>query len=208
MIVHVEPQEFPAQEMLSHAALTAAMNLDLLPRLRQLDLVLDAPEFESAAFWSVQRVESDSFTASLYGSPRDVLRPGPWNEDPHLTLDPSRLLGLDQSRVDRMRVDRWLYRNLLQLDDLLRGRVDPPTVPPRRAMGLQAVWDVWTDGRLRARQHPGLTQAERRRIFFRIFAQHGLLLPRHWLIFHRLWNDEFVDQAGLLGALDALPRAG
>ena len=208
MDLRVEPVDFPAVPLLRHAALTAVAHLGLQQRLECLELVLDAPEFEASAFWSIE-VEGDGpVHAALYGSPRDVLRPGAWNEDPGLTLDLTRLASLGEERVDRMRVDRWLHRNLLQLDDLLSGRMLPAAVPPRRAAGLQAVWDVWTDGRLRALQFPGFTQAERRRIFFRVFAQHGLLLPRHWDVFHRLWNDEFADQQGLLNALDALPQAG
>jgi hypothetical protein len=208
MDLRIEPLDFPALALLRHAALTAVVHLGLQQRLERLDLVLDAPEFEASAFWSIELSGGGRVHAALYGSPRDVLRPGAWNEDPGVTLDLSRLGGLSEERVDRLRVDRWLHRNLLQLDDLLSGRVLPASVPPRRAAGMQAVWDVWTDGRLRARQFPGLTQAERRRIFFRVFAQHGLLLPRHWDVFHRLWNDEYADQGGLLAALDALPQAG
>jgi hypothetical protein len=208
MDLRIEPLDFPAISLLRHAALSAVMHLGLLPRLERLDLVLDAPEFEASAFWSIELAALGRVQAALYGSPRDVLRPGAWDEDPGVTLDLSRMGALSEDRVDRLRVDRWLHRILLQLDDLLSGRVQPAAVPSRRAAGMQAVWDVWTDGRLRARQMPGLTQAERRRIFFRVFAQHGLLLPRHWDVFHRLWNSECADQGGLLAALDALPQAG
>ena len=206
--LRIEPEGFPGSPVMRQAALTALSHLGLQARFARLDLVLDAPEFEGSAFWSFEHTADVRVQAALYGSPRDVLRPGAWNEDPQLTLDLTRLSALGDDRLDRLRVDRWLHRNFLQLDDLLSGRVLPSAVPPPRAAGLQAVWDVWTDGRLRARQFPGLTQAERRRIFFRVFAQHGLLLPRHWDVFHRLWNDQFADQSGLLRALDALPQAG
>jgi hypothetical protein len=112
---------------------------------------------------------------------------------------------LPADRVDSLRVDRWLHRNLLQLEDILSGRIQPAALPPGRAGAFQACWDVWTDGRLKQRALPGISLAERRRAFFRSFATGGLLLPRHWEVFHRLWEDRVRDQADLLEAVRILP---
>lgn len=204
--IRIEPHDFPGASQIEAAAQAALLHLDLRTLLVELALVIDAPEFEGGGFWSLERDADEAVRATLYGSPRDLLRPGDRMEDPNRVVDLSLLSGLGAERLDRLRVDRWLHRNLLQLDDLLSGRVEPKRVPHERSAGLQAVWDVWTDGRLRARQQPGFTQAERRRIFFRVFAERGLLLPRHWEIYHRLWDGKYEDLDSLLLALESLPQ--
>lgn len=205
-LIRIEPTDFPGLAQIEVAARSAIDHFELQSRLIELRLVIDAPEFEGDGFWSLERDGVEGIHATLYGSPRDLLRPGDWREDPRRLLDVSQLAALGADRLDRLRLDRWLHRNLLQLDDLLSGRVDPRRVSSESSAGLQAVWDVWTDGRLRARQQPGYTQAERRRLFFRTFAQRGLLLPRHWEIYHRLWDGKYGDQDALLLALESLPQ--
>ena len=206
--VDVYPQGFPRDGDLREWTRTAARNVKLSPDVRSIELVFDAPEFEGHGYWSLQRLDDGGIEAHLYGSPRDVLEervapPGPSDE-----IDLTQLVHQrDRFPVDPLRVDRYLHRNLLQLDDLVRGRVSPQHVPAPRSRGLQAVWDVWTDGRLRKWQHPGMSLAERRRLFFRTFAASGLLLPRHWATFHRLWEGEYGDQDGLLQSLSHLPPA-
>jgi hypothetical protein len=204
--IRLEPPGFPGTELVIEAAHLAAANLGMDARLRELEIVLDAPEFSGSSFFMVQHLaDGAGYSAQIYGSPEDILARGAFGGDPD-ALSPSRLRELEMEAVDRMRLDRWLHRNLLQLDDLLSGRVDPNVVPAGKSLPLQSLWDVWTDGRLRERQMPGLTQAERRRIFFRVFAPHGLLLPRHWRIFHELWEGKYANQAGLLLALEGLPE--
>jgi len=202
--VTVGPPEFPAARRLAELTLEAASHIQLDPSARRLEVFFDAPEFADMGFWTIERAGPGAWSATLYGSPSDVLDPQFVSSG--LVLDPKELSRLDDAALDRLRADRWLHRNLLQLDDLIRGRMQPTEVPREVSWALQSVWDVWTDGRLRRQQLPGLTQAERRRIFFRVFARRGVLLPRHWQIFHELWNGDFVDQLGLLDSLRELPQ--
>lgn len=205
MKVEIFPPALPRAELLAERCATAALEIRLDPSVARIELCFDAPEFVGAGFWMVRRLEDNEVSASLYGSPRDILTPPGRRDDPRHLDDVDFVVGLPPERLDVIAADRWLHRNLLQLDDLLRGRVAPQKVPPTRATGLQAVWDVWTDGRLRQSHKPGLSQAERRRMFFRTFAPQGMLLPRHWATFHRLWEGRYADQPGLLRALDELP---
>lgn len=208
MHVDVIPQELPGSDRYPDMAQRAAGHVGLDARVGRLVLVLDAPEFDGWGFWQIDRERDDSIVATLYGSPADVLR-----------LD-TRVLGLDIARLDvdalvatpgvrfePLLLDRWLHRNLLQLSDLVEGRVRPHDVVRDQAVALQACWDVWTDGRLRLRQQPGLSQAERRRIFFRVFAPQGTLLPKHWQVFHDLWEGHLDGHDGLVGAVERLPSA-
>ena len=206
MHVDVLPAALPGAERFPDMTRRAAADVGLAERVERLVLVLDAPEFDGWGFWQIERETGDALSATLYGSPADVLR-----------LD-TRVLGLDLARLDvdalaatpgvrfePLLLDRWLHRNLLQLADLVDGRVRPQDVERDQASALQACWDVWTDGRLRQRQQPGLSQAERRRIFFRVFAPQGTLLPRHWQVFHELWEGHLEDHEGLVTAVERLP---
>ncbi len=204
MRIEVIPRSFPGAAELARRAVEAAIHVDLDASVGHIGLVLDAPEFEGSGFW--QREEDGHGVAGpvLYGAPQDLLVPSPLGE-PIRALDPSGLATLETTALDRLRVDRWLHRNFLQLDDLVRTRVRPAEITATDSEALQACWDVWTDGRLRQWQHPGLSQAERRRIFYRVFARRGVLTPRHWEIFHDLWEGRLTGQEGLQAALDGLP---
>jgi len=208
--VHVDvvPHELPGADRYPDMARRASGHVGLDGRVGRLVLVLDAPEFEGWAYWQFEREADETVTATLYGSPADILR-----------LD-TRVLGLDLARLDvdaliatpgvrfePLLLDRWLHRNLLQLADLVEARVRPDAVAREQAVALQACWDVWTDGRLRMQQQPGLSQAERRRVFFRVFAPQGTLLPRHWQVFHDLWEGHLEGQDGLVAAVENLPSA-
>jgi len=203
--VELFPAGLPRADVLAERCRLAAQDIRLDPSVERIELCFDAPEFLGAGFWTVRREPGDRVSAALYGAPRDILTPPGRRDDPRHLDDVEFVCALPPERLDVIATDRWLHRNLLQLDDLLRGRVTPDRVPRSRATGLQAVWDVWTDGRLRHRQQPGLSQAERRRMFFRTFAPQGMLLPRHWATFHRLWEGRYLDQPGLLRALEELP---
>lgn len=206
MQVEVHPREFPQATEIPFLAVEASRHVGLREDLTRLIVVLDAPEFEGDAYWSLEAGEGGELVATLYGSPRDMLSmaEAALGEQVSLDLD---ALGLDpRVRLDRMRADRWLHRSLLQLDDVVSGRVDPGRLPVGRTRAFQACWDVWTDGRLRRWQHPGLSLAERRRQFYRTFARAGLLLPRHWAVFHDLWEGRREDHEGLGEAVGSLPE--
>ena len=206
--VEVYPEPLPGSDQYADHARRAAQNVGLVERVEHLTLALDAPEFEGSGYWQIESEPAGPIRATLYGSPADVL-----------ALD-SRVRMFEVARLDAetiartpgvvfdpLRLDRWLHRNLLQLDDILQGRVRSREVQRGDSVGMQACWDVWTDGRLRLWQHPGLSQAERRRIFYRVFADRGLLLPRHWTVFHELWEGHLRDHEGLVAAVARLPRA-
>lgn len=207
MQVEVEPRELPGVEEFAPRCRAAAEHVGLAPP-RRLVLALDAPEFTGCAWWQID-ADGQGYEATLYGSPDDVL------EAPQGGWAPRAGLAVAEAPANRaldpLLLDRWLHRNLLQLDDIVRGRVRPREVARSQVAALQACWDVWTDGRLRRWQHPGVSQAERRRLFFRAFARSGLLLPRHWQLFHELWEgalgEDGEEQAGLLRALSQLPPA-
>ena len=207
MQVEVFPMELPGSDRYPEHARRAAAHVGLGDRVARLVLALDAPEFVGDGFWQLEADDDGRVHATLYGSPSDVLR-----------LD-SRVLGLELARLDAetlrdmpgvrfepLQLDRWLHRNLLQLDDLIEGRVRPGDVDRKQSSALQACWNVWTDGRLRAWQQPGMSQGERRSVFYRTFAPSGTLLPRHWQVFHDLWEGNLADHDGLVAAVERLPR--
>ncbi|HKI83277.1 MAG TPA: hypothetical protein VKA63_02985 [Candidatus Krumholzibacteria bacterium] len=204
MRTEVIPERFPQRAVLQESALAAASNLEMSSRLAVLRVVLDAPEFEVGGFWQIESAR-EGLCAIVYASILDLLTPRAALEHRAADLDEDRIQELATERIDRLRIDRWLHRNLLQLDDLLCKRIDPALLSRRDAAAFQACWDVWTDGRLKALSLPGISLAERRRLFFRTFAERGLLLPRHWKVFHALWDGKLADHEGLIEASRSLP---
>jgi len=176
----------------------ARVHVGLVDRVHKLCLVLDAPELEGSGFWQCED-DGPGLTATLYGAPADLLPEQSVYTRHHRSVTGTKV------DIDLLRVDRWLHRNLLQLDDLLCGRVDPERVPGGSSAALQACWDVWTDGRLRTWQHPGLSLAERRALFLRTFSRGTPLLPRHWAVFHALWEGKLQGHEGLVEAVQSLP---
>lgn len=204
MRTEVIPDRFPQRAILQESALAAATKLKLSSRLAILRLVLDAPEFEVGGFWQLE-TQREGLCAIVYASILDFLTPRAAVEHRAADLDEDRIQELAIERIDRLRIDRWLHRNLLQLDDLLCKRIDPAALSRHDTAAFQACWDVWTDGRLKALLLPGISLAERRRLFFRTFAERGLLLPRHWKVFHALWDGKLQDHQGLIEACRRLP---
>lgn len=176
----------------------ARVHVGLADRVSELCFVLDAPELEGSGFWQSETTPG-GLRATLYGAPADLLP----EQSPYTRHH--RSVSVATKAIDLLRVDRWLHRNLLQLDDLLCARVEPDRVTAKDAAALQACWDVWTDGRLRQWQHPGLSLAERRANFLRIFSRGAPLLPRHWKVFHAMWEGQLHDHDGLVEAVASLP---
>lgn len=208
MQIEVFPKELPGSDEYPEHARRAAQNVGLAPNVSRLVLALDAPEFEGSGFWQIEEAAPDRVDATLYGSPADVLALDTRVRVFEISrLDAATIARTPGVSFDPLRLDRWLHRNLLQLDDILRGRVSAARVRRGDAVGMQACWDVWTDGRLRSWQRPGSSQAERRRAFYRVFANRGLLMPRHWAVFHELWEGHLEGHDGLQQAVERLPRA-
>jgi hypothetical protein len=206
ILVEVLPGDLPGAASLPQLADEAAHHVGVRDKLERLTLVLDAPEFEGVGFWTVETGPQTRVDATLYGSPRDLLVLDQPEFGERVSIDLSVVGNGARHSLDRMRADRWLHRNLLQLEDVLSGLVDPETLPSKMSRAFQNCWDVWTDGRLRLWQRPGLSQAERRRVFYRTFARGGLLLPRHWEVFRDLWEGRAEGQADLLAAAGRLPE--
>lgn len=206
--IDVFPPDFPRAAEIIQLTAEVAVQLPLDALARRITLAFDAPEFEGSGYWHLEHQAAGGLHATLYGGPFDVLTPEPRSPSRDAGSAVDRLGEIPPQHVDRMLLERWIHRNLLQLDDALRGRVEPGAVPKDRAVGFQACWDVWTDGRLRSWRRPGVSLAERRRAFFRTFSTGGLLLPRHWDVFHRLWEGGYAGHRGLLDAVERLPRVG
>ena len=208
MEVAVHPAGLPGAASIPERVREAAVHVGLDDRISSIELVFDAPEFEGFGYWDLAWIAQDQVRATLFGSPRDVLveEQSQGRRPVSGGLDFDEIEALEDDQLDLLRLDRWLHRTLLQLDDLMRHRVRPAEIATEAATGLQACWDVWTDGRLRAWQHPGLSQAERRGVFYRVFASQGLLLPGHWRTFHELWEGQLPDHEGLVEAISRLPR--
>jgi hypothetical protein len=206
--IDVFPPDFPRAAEIARLAGEVADQLPLEARARHITLAFDAPEFEGSGYWHLESVGPGGVHATLYGGPFDVLTPEPPGPQRDADTAVDRVGEIPPEHVDHMLLERWIHRNLLQLDDVLRGRVEPGAVPKDRAVGFQACWDVWTDGRLKTWRRPGVSLAERRRVFFRTFSTGGLLLPRHWDVFHRLWEGAYAGHRGLLDAVERLPRVG
>ncbi len=203
--VEVLPDDLPGASVLPHLADEAAGHVGVRESLQHLTLVLDAPEFEGVGYWTVESGARPRVDATLYGSPRDLLVLSNPDFGERVSIDLAEVGSGRRHTLDRMRADRWLHRNLLQLQDVLSGTVDPDRLPSVSTCAFQNCWDVWTDGRLRQWQRPGLSLAERRRAFYRAFARGGMLLPRHWDVFRDLWEGRMGSQEEILSAAMRLP---
>jgi hypothetical protein len=189
MRVVITPEDWEHADALAALALCAAMEHGLPVHLDALHLVLDAPSPDDHP-WLERRGER---ALAVYVHP-DRLRS---DQDAGLIMEPtSRPWELarrpDAPRAERFstpHAERFLHHVLLSLADLLEGRIRPDAVPADLTEAFQEAWDVTLDGRLRGRSLPGLPVAERRRRFFRTFSGSGCLLPRHWEIFHELWEN-------------------
>jgi hypothetical protein len=110
--------------------------------------------------------------------------------------------------VSRLKVERFLYHQLLSVCDLCDGTIQPGLIPAGQVDAFQELWSVTIDARLRQRMLPGFSLAERRRRFSRVFGAWGVLMPVHWQVFHELWEGQDVEQDQLLHLLRSLPRLG
>jgi len=113
---------------------------------------------------------------------------------------------LQRDDLFRPKVERFLYHQLLSVRDLCEGRIDPSDIPADLAEAFQEVWAITVDGRLRRSLMPGYSAAERRQRFSRVFARGGVLMPVHWDLFHRLWQETEPQQADLQRLARQLPR--
>lgn len=202
--VPAEWEEWPLTEPL---AVAAAAHLQLGRRFAALTLVLDdlaADDHPWLDFPGGGEAVLYCHPSQFHAAPSvtvTTLPPTlPWEippprdgEDPRRRFSPSGAA-------------RFLHHHLLALCDLADGVVLPRDVPAALSQAYQEIWSVSLDGRLRGRSLPGYPTADRRRRFFRAFSCGGLLLPKHWDVYHAAWDDPAPDHARLLGWARDLPR--
>ncbi len=208
MLLRVEPGDWAHAAAVAALAREAARCHGLTERLRELSLILD--DFVPDERPWLRFPNPDSL--EIYGHPGHFLAergaelPGrlptlPWE----FRASPATV---EAPPFAPVRGERFLHHHFLAVADMLVSRIDPARVPPVRAEAFQEVWDVTIDGRLRRHHLPGLPVAERRRRFARLFGPAGVLLPRHWELFHELWECDDPTQDGLLACADRLPPLG
>lgn len=186
---------------------TAAEHLDLGRRFRALTLVLDDLAVDENPWLefpgggeAVLYGHPDQFQAAPSVTVTTLPATLPWE------LPPPRRDEESRHRFSASGAARFLHHHLLALCDLADGVLRPAEIPAGLAGGVQEVWAVSLDGRLRSRSLPGYPAADRRRRFFRAFAVDGLLLPKHWDVFHAAWDEPAPDHDRLVGWAADLPR--
>jgi hypothetical protein len=204
--ISLVPDDRPDGEQLLDAARHVAATLALGEYLSSLTLVVD-DIFDDDRAWFESRpgghleiyCHEGNFlprTPELHSMMPRIL---PWEfKEKH--ADPA-----GGSVYSRPQTERFLFHELQALKDMLDGSIVAAGVPADLAEAFQEAWAVCIDGRLRRQSLPGLTIAERRRIFYRIFSEGGVLLPSHWDVFHQLWECDSPDNESLLDWVSRLP---
>jgi len=209
--VAVVPPEWPLAGALQAVAATAVDRLGLADRIARLVLVCDDLGADDHAWWRLDRTDGRR-QLTLWFHPDHVLQDRPGRG---AALEPERIWQLgpvpaaaaapEPAEFSAPNAQRFLYHQLLLVDDLLSGRLDLAAVPPSLSEAFQEAWLVTIDGRLRREGLPHLSEAERRLRFLRRFAPAGVVTPSHWAIFNALWNGELAAQAAVLGKVKLLP---
>jgi len=119
---------------------------------------------------------------------------------------PSDQIPLGSEDFSRERSDAFLHHHLLLGRDLLRGELEPASVPVGQLEAFSASWATVVDGRLGRAGLPGYSLTERRARFSRLFSAAGVLMPDHWQIFQALWDGALSTQKDVVGVLRQLPR--
>lgn len=185
----------------------AADRLDLQTHLRSMTLIVDEIFSDDQAWFECCR-DGD---ADIYCHQDNFQLRSPEIHSMMPSLLPWEFKSeaLPVEKIDapfsRLQCERFLYHQFLALRDIRDGSIAAALVPEPLAEAFQQAWAVCIDGRLRRLSLPGLGVAERRRIFYRIFSEGGVLLPSHWDIFHELWECESPDCDRLLKWVGRLP---
>ncbi|HPF34494.1 MAG TPA: hypothetical protein P5571_02860 [Candidatus Krumholzibacteria bacterium] len=202
------PADWEDWDAVGPLAKQACAHLELDRRFTALTLVLDdlaADEHPWLEFpgggEAVLYAHPDQFRAVPSVAVSTLPATLPWEMPPPRAADDPR------RRFSASGAARFLHHHLLALADLADGVVRPREIPAALAAAYQEVWSVSLDGRLRSRGLPGYPTADRRRRFFRAFGVDGLLLPKHWDVFHAAWDEPAPDHARLLAWAKDLPRA-
>ncbi len=204
-MIRFEPADWSAWEEIRPLAERAWSALDMADHLD--DLLLCADD-----------LDADERPWLRLASPREAVlfcHPGHFHQDPAAGLGglpsilpwemPELRREDGEEEVSTSSAGRFLHHQMLALRDLATGVVRPSEIPDATAVAYQEAWAVTIDGRLRGLSLPGLPAAERRRRFFRTFSAGGVLQPRHWDVFHVLWELEEPDHGTLLDLAERLP---
>ena len=217
MQIYCLPARHPLSQGLIDLASIAVERLEMAQHLVQLVFSLDDLTADERVWLSFGRVGAKAGpparSLTIYLHPDQLIHDKP--------PETSFLIGIPlwQSRrisvtatepqhyeLFRPKVERFLYHQLLSVRDLCEGRIDPADIPTDLAEAFQEIWAITVDGRLRRALLPGYSAAERRQRFSRVFARGGVLLPVHWDLFHRLWQQAEPQQGELQKLARRLPR--
>lgn len=212
--VRVAPPDWPLAGQLVAVAEAAIARLDLVRRLAVCDLVPDALAADDRAWLRLER-DDGRWRVAIWFHPAQIERDRPdrgdlqpearvWELGPVPGAAPPA--GADDFSAPN--AQRFLYQQLLLVDDIVSGRLDPAAVPASLIEAFQEAWLITVDGRLQRRGLPHLSAGERRAAFLRLFAPAGIVTPGHWAIFNRLWDGSLEDQAEVLAKVRLLPPLG
>ena len=207
----VIPEDWPLAEQLRSVAFTALGRLELDRQLQGLTLVADDLAADDHAWWRLED-QADGRHLTLWFHPDHVLQDRPGRGaarrselDWQLAPVPAAESDLTPEEFSAPNAQRFLYQQLLLVQDVVLGRLDPGTVPLSLVEAFQEAWLVTVDGRLKREGLPHLSEAERRLRFLRRFAPAGVVTPGHWGIFNGLWRGELSGQPEVLARVKLLP---
>jgi hypothetical protein len=205
------PDDWPLAGQLLPLAASAIERLELEDLLGRVELIPDAMTADDRCWMRLDR-GGVAAALTLWFHPDQILRDRPghgatraeshaWELAPAPREEPAPA----SADFSPPNAQRFLFQQLLLIQDILRDRLHPETVPPSLAEAFQEAWLVTVDGRLQREGLPHLSAAERRMRFLRLFSPAGVLTPNHWRIFNELWEGEAADESDVLGRVRLLP---
>ena len=211
MELRLVPTDWPLADLLRPVARSVVERLGLADRLKHLSLVPDAMTADDRGWLSLER-HAEKHDLTLWFHPDQVLqdRPGhgaarPAILDWTLAPAPRREEPLAAADFSIPNTQRFLYQQLLLVQDILDERLHTEAIPPSLVEAFQEAWLVTVDGRLQREGLPHLSAGERRMRFLRLFSPAGVLTPNHWSIFNKLWEGTLAAEAEVLDKVRLLP---
>ena len=212
MELHLIPEDWPLAELLRPVARSAVERLDLADRLDQLSLVPDAMTADDRGWLRLVRSADGRHSLTLWFHPDQIQqdRPGHGAARPaslDWTLAPAPRLEepLAVEEFSLPNAQRFLFQQLLLVQDILDERLHTDAIPPSLVEAFQEAWLVTVDGRLQREGLPHLSAGERRMRFLRLFSPAGVLTPNHWSIFNKLWEGAVAEESAVLAKVRLLP---
>ena len=206
------PDDWPLADLLRPVARSAAERLGLADRLDRLSLVPDAMIADDRGWlrleWGAERRHSLTLWFHPDQIQQDRLGHGaarPVSQDWTLAPAPKHEEPLAAEDFSLPNTQRFLFQQLLLVQDILDGRLHTDTIAPSLVEAFQEAWLVTVDGRLQREGLPHLSAGERRMRFLRLFSPAGVLTPNHWSIFNKLWEGAVADESEVLAKVRLLP---